>query len=120
MDDFEKPAESCFEQASLLEQETLCCSDIEELLDFYLDGELLPQLEEKFQTHLLECELCEELAHDCRHLVTLARSLNDAPMPEEVQSRLREALKREVGFNPTGNPNQGVSRGKLSVVKPTS
>ena len=114
VDDFEKPAETYPEQLAYLEQSELCCSDVEALLDYFLDGELLPQLEPRFNEHLSTCELCEELAHDCRHLISLAKSLNEAPIPDDVQARLRETLKREVGFDSSQAPP---SRGKLAVVK---
>lgn len=100
------------EQFPFLKSGSLKCSDVEELVDCYLDGEMITPLVERYEGHLEQCETCRDLIDDCRHLVRFARTLNDTrPIPEDIQSRLRVVLKQEVGFESSR------SKPKLSLVK---
>lgn len=100
------------EQFPFLKAASLKCSDVEELIDCYLDGEMITPLVERYKAHLEECESCRDMIDDCRHLVRFARTLDETrSIPEDVQSRLRIVLKQEVGFESSRN------KPKLSLVK---
>ena len=86
------------EQISFLEAAKLDCAAVEELLDCYIDGEMIAQLKARFEEHLTECPTCADLIADCKHIVDVAKSLDDQPIPEDVGSRLRKALQERVGF----------------------
>lgn len=88
------------DQVPFLESASLSCSDVEELMDCYIDGEMISALASRFEQHLRRCEICAELVRDCKHIVTVAHTLVDEPLPEGVAGRLREALKERVGYNP--------------------
>lgn len=96
---------------SFLDRRALGCSEVEELLDAYVDGEMPPLMTERFEAHLESCELCRSLVEDCRHLMSVARSLADTPIPKEVSERLREALRVQVGHQVETRPV------KLTLVK---
>ena len=98
---------------SILERRVLSCSDVEELLDSYVDGEMAASMTPRFEQHLDGCEYCRILVADCQQLVSVARSLADAPIPQEISQRLREALRAKVGHE-TPNPPPPV---KLTLVK---
>ncbi len=99
---------------TFIDRPVLGCSDIEELLDSYVDEEMPELLVKRFEDHLGQCESCRVLVEDCRHVITVARSLADTPIPQEVSERLREALQVQVGHQ--CEPR----RGKLTLVKSDS
>ena len=76
------------------------CPDIENLVDFYVDGDLPQELAPKFQSHLMKCSACSELVDDVVAIVDVARTLSSRSLPEGVKARLREHLKQEVDLRP--------------------
>ena len=102
------------EQIPFLESASLNCSDVEELTDCYLDGEMVSALVRKFEEHLETCESCKQLVYDCRHIMHTARELVIEPIPKDVSLRLREALALRVGHNVMP------LRPRLALVKPKS
>ncbi len=96
---------------SFRERRILHCSDIEQLLDEHIDGELTPEMDSRFVTHLERCEGCRSLVSDCKAIVTIARDLAETEIPEDVSQRLRAILRDEVGHELRQKP-------KLVLVKP--
>ncbi len=96
---------------SIAERRMLKCSDVEELLDSFIDGELSPAQTSRFEHHVEHCECCRILVSDCRQLLEVARSLAETPIPSDVSERLREALRERVGHNVRGREV------KLALVK---
>ena len=92
----------------------LRCSDVEQLVDSYLDGEMSEGTEWRFQAHLARCEKCRELVDDFQSLVATARTLAEKPIDPGVQRRLREALLKEVGFESEDLPEE---KPALKVIK---
>ncbi len=76
----------------------LACADVENLVDSYVDEDLPDALKAKLQAHVLKCSECRELVDDVVTIVEVARTLSSQAMPSEVRERLREHLKREVGY----------------------
>jgi len=89
------------EQIPFLESASLNCSDVEELMDCYLDREMVSALVSKFEQHLSVCESCRDLVYDCKHIIEVARDLENEPIPREVSLRLREALSQRLGHSVT-------------------
>ena len=85
---------------SIAERRMLRCSDVEELLDCYIDGEMTPAQSARFEHHIEHCECCRLLVSDCRQLIEVARTLAETPIPMDVSERLREALRLKVGHGP--------------------
>jgi hypothetical protein len=86
-------------QKHVLEVARLRCADIESLLDLYLDRQLIPSLLPKFEEHIQECAPCHSLVHDCQHIVQIAKTLDDPPLPLSIRTRLREVLREKVGYS---------------------
>ncbi len=89
------------EQIPFLQNAHLSCDDVEELMDCYIDGEMVEVLKLRYEAHLAGCSACRGLIADCRHLVQTAKSLADSPIPPEVSQRLRNALAKQVGYKVT-------------------
>lgn len=94
-----------------LERRVLNCSEVEELLDHYIDGDMPEDVKARFERHIEHCDYCHSLVADCQHLVSVAKSLAETPIPRDVSERLREALRARVGHQVQ------VSGAKLSLVK---
>jgi Putative zinc-finger len=86
----------------------LSCSDVEELVDPYVDAELPLCICTKFQAHLMRCPTCAELVDDVVTIVEVARTLGSQVMPGGISERLRAHLAKEVGYS---------TRPKLTLVK---
>ncbi len=77
----------------------LNCATVEEYLSLYLDKELDSEISESILLHVEGCTTCSSLIYDLRNILEIAKTLNSAPIPPEVSSRLRQALKEQVGFD---------------------
>jgi anti-sigma factor RsiW len=81
------------EQESFLTSPNLSCEEVEELLDCYIDSEMILPLKVRFEAHLSQCEHCAELVSDCKDIVNVAKTLNDDPLPEDICLSLRETIR---------------------------
>lgn len=70
------------------------CSDVEELLSFYLDHELLPDENSFVENHLRQCASCRQTLADLQETSGLIRSLPDVPLPDSFQEQFHEMLVR--------------------------
>lgn len=84
---------------SIVEKLILKCSDVEELLDSYLDSEITSGIKIRFEKHLEKCEGCKSLVEDCQNIKKIAVSLMEDAIPSEVSSRLRVVLEDKVGHS---------------------
>lgn len=84
----------------------LGCENIEELANLYVDGELDQVTRIRFEQHISSCDICREVVLELTHLLNAARSLEDKPMPEDVGHRLRENLRKRVGYDYTRSTPQ--------------
>ncbi|MBP9838637.1 MAG: zf-HC2 domain-containing protein, partial [Proteobacteria bacterium] len=84
---------------SLFQRLNLSCSDIEELLDSYLDEEMSPVVKTRFEKHLCNCEECKCLVDDSLNIKQMAKNLYVQPIPEGISERLRASLKEKIGLN---------------------
>ncbi len=78
-------------------EQMLSCSEVELLLDDYIDGELDEKIRSRVDKHLAGCDSCAALVLDCRRLIEVARTLANEPVPASVSRRLRERLAQETG-----------------------
>ena len=98
-------------QISFLELNSLSCQEIEDLLSYYIDGEILPALLARFEEHLKICETCQLLVQDTRKIVDTAKSLADQAVPEGVRKNLRQELRKRL------NKNLPEKHGHLFLIK---
>ena len=102
----------CNKSCSLSEKENLACSDTEQLLDDYLDECLCPNIKAKVDSHLSSCECCSNLYDDCKKIRAVARELSNKKIPEDVHTRLMQALSEKVGLK-----LENQSKAQLSLIK---
>ena len=81
---------------SLTGSKSLSCGEVESRLSRYLDGVLSTAERKQFESHLSQCENCEQLVGDCRCIIDTAKELADRPVPAGVARRLRLRLAEEI------------------------
>ncbi len=59
-----------------------------------LEGEIDPNLCAELEKHLQGCPACRSRCDSLRATLTLCRSAGAAPVPPDVESSVREALRR--------------------------
>lgn len=87
------------DQKKYLRKKFLDCSDVEELIDDYLDGDLHPLIADKLEGHVCECQGCKDVVRDTQRLLEVASRLDDKPLDQDVKTRLRVELNRRVGLS---------------------
>ncbi len=86
-------------QLLVLEKETITCADVTELLGDYTDKDLPPTLRARIDSHIHQCECCQDSAKTYRWTVELAGELGNKPLPLGVHNRLRKALNEKLGLS---------------------
>jgi hypothetical protein len=74
----------------------LTCETLRELIFEHHAGELVVEVREEFELHLVKCANCLHLVESYRHTVTVVRRLPKCGLPEGVEARLREKMKRHL------------------------
>ena len=87
------------EQNRVIELPRISCDNVDELANLYIDGELDAPIRRRFEQHLSQCSSCRDAVNELEHMVSVAATLEDSPIPADVQARLREALRRRVGYS---------------------
>jgi anti-sigma factor RsiW len=78
--------------------DNMVCSEIEQLVDLHIDGELDEKIKCLVDKHLESCESCAAVYSQTSELVELAKTLKNIPIPEGVRVRLRTALHQQLGY----------------------
>ena len=94
------------EQNRVVEMPRISCENVDELASLYVDGDLDLSVCRRFEQHLAQCSSCRDTVSELEHLVATAASIEDAPIPSDVQSRLREALQHRVGYKSSSRTHQ--------------
>lgn len=69
------------------------CNELVELVTAYLDGALDPDTRARFDTHLLECEGCENYLQQFRETVRTVGKIRDEQIDPAFRKRLLDAFK---------------------------
>lgn len=72
------------------------CRKLLSELSNLLDGGVDPQLRSELETHLRDCPDCWILYDTTRQTLLIFRGNEPYPMPEDVKSRLAEAVRAKV------------------------
>jgi hypothetical protein len=75
----------------------LTCEDLRNLLYEHHAGELVVEVCESFEAHLVGCANCLNLVQSYQTTVKIVRSMPRCGLPTAVESRLRNALKSYLG-----------------------
>ena len=73
----------------------MTCRDLIGSLGAYLEGDLSPDVGQRFEEHLAGCQECTGYLETYRRTVKLAKdacSDPDGPLPPEVSERLKKAV----------------------------
>jgi RNA polymerase sigma-70 factor (ECF subfamily) len=70
------------------------CRDVVDAFSRRLEGEIDPGLCAELESHLKTCPACRTRCDSLRATLTLCRSAGAAPVPPDVVSSVREALRR--------------------------
>ena len=72
---------------------TFTCESIRELLYEHHAGELVVEVCEQFELHVVSCADCTHFVESYRQTVRVVRKLPKCELPQSVEARLRAALK---------------------------
>ena len=86
-------------QIRVLEKEEITCKDVKDLMCDYADNELTASLQERLDLHVVRCNRCKHFKETYLQTIEIASELKDAPVPDGVRSRLRQALNEKLGLN---------------------
>ncbi len=78
-----------------------CKEFLQELSDF-LDESVDQELRSKLDKHIAECPNCFVILDTTKRTIQVYRGLEPQPIPEEVHSRLMNAIDRKVAAKAAG------------------
>ena len=78
------------------------CQEIIRELSSYLDGDLGRKAVADLEWHLKNCEDCRVVVDTVRETVEIYCKADPVPLPEDVRTRLHEALVKRLGRKPAG------------------
>jgi anti-sigma factor RsiW len=65
-------------------------------LSDYLDESLEAEVRSKIEAHIAECPNCWVIADTTRKTIKIYKGMEPHPLPEDVESRLMQALERKI------------------------
>jgi anti-sigma factor RsiW len=65
-------------------------------LSEYLDESIDAELRAKLERHMSECPNCWVIADTTRRTIQIYKGMEAHPIPEDVQSRLMQALEKKI------------------------
>jgi predicted anti-sigma-YlaC factor YlaD len=77
----------------MIENPTLTCKEIVEIVTDYLEGTMAPELRERFDDHLSSCEGCSAYLAQMRETIRLTGMLTEEAIPPEQRERLLSAFR---------------------------
>ena len=76
----------------------ICCKECLELLQDYLDGSLDYKTQQELSEHFDDCPPCIAFMKTYKNTTTVCReNLRITDIPEEIQAKLQDFLKKNVG-----------------------
>jgi anti-sigma factor RsiW len=69
------------------------CNELVELVTAYLDGALDPDTRARFDSHLLDCDGCENYLQQFRETVRTVGKITDNELDPGFRNRLLDAFK---------------------------
>lgn len=71
------------------------CRHVIREISNYIDGELEPSLKQDLERHLEHCEDCTMVVDQTRKTIEILCNSEPAPLPNDVRTRLHEALRKK-------------------------
>jgi anti-sigma factor RsiW len=69
------------------------CNQFVELVTAYLDGSLDVETRSRFDTHVLECDGCDNYLQQFRHTVATLGKVDDSDLNPALRDRLMNAFR---------------------------
>ncbi len=77
------------------------CRDVIIEVSSYLDGDLTPEALAELKRHLDRCLDCRVIVDTVRKTIDIYCQAEPIPLPEDVRTRLHEALAKRLGRRPS-------------------
>lgn len=74
----------------------LTCKQFLQELNDYLEDMLDPKLREELRKHVSECPNCWVVCDTTQKTLKIYKGMDAQPVPEEMQSRLLDAIRRKM------------------------
>jgi anti-sigma factor (TIGR02949 family) len=74
----------------------LTCKDFLSELSDYLDEATDAEMRAKLERHITECPNCWVIADTTRRTIRIYKGMEAQPIPDDVQSRLMQALEKKM------------------------
>jgi len=75
---------------------TVTCESLREYLYDHHCGELVVEVREQFDLHVVSCANCLHFVESYRHTVTVVKRMPRCELPTTVEARLRAALREHL------------------------
>ncbi len=82
------------ERPNVMNVDKLTCQQVVELVTEYLEHTLLPQLQEQFEKHLVQCPGCMTYLEQVQKTTMLLRTLAQEPMFPGTKQELLELFQQ--------------------------
>lgn len=76
------------------------CKECVDVLRAYLDGEMTPEEESHFKSHLGDCPPCVDFVETYRSTPDLCRKALASQMPDELSRKLKAYLREKTARKP--------------------
>lgn len=74
----------------------LTCKEFLSELNDFLDDTLRAEIRQKFEDHLAECPNCWVIFDTTKKTILVYKGMEPQPIPQDIHSRLMEALNRKL------------------------
>lgn len=78
----------------------LTCRDFLAELSDYLDERIDAELRAKLERHISECPNCWVIADTTKKTIQIYKGMEPVPIPQDVESRLMQALEKKMAARP--------------------
>ncbi len=73
------------------------CKRFEQILGFFIEGELSPQTDQLCAKHINNCKHCADLKNEYELTIKFAAEIKEHKITEEIRRRLRDRLEMTTG-----------------------
>jgi len=83
-----------------------CREFLQELTD-YLDEAATPDVRQEVEAHINECPNCWVVFDTTKKTLQIYKGMDPQPIPEQVHTRLMDAIQKRMSHNPPSTPDCG-------------
>jgi anti-sigma factor (TIGR02949 family) len=81
----------------------LTCKEFVDGISDFIDDDIAPELRERLQKHISECPNCWVVYDTTKKTIQVFKGMEAQPLPEDVRSRLMQALERRIAADQAGS-----------------